>query len=153
VTPAFRGRILAIDYGTVRLGLAVCDPDHIVCSALPIVDRKNLALDAEQLLKTIREEKPVRIVVGLPLHLNGNEGQKAREACAFADWLRTLTPLPVVLFDERFSTAEAEEQMANRGLTAKKRKDRRDSLAAKVILESYMESGCPDAPTFGAIDS
>jgi putative Holliday junction resolvase len=81
-------------------------------------------------------------VVGLPVHLDGRESQKSREARAFAQWLTAETGVPVVFFDERFTTAEAEEELRTRGLTAKARKARRDMLAAQILLRDFLASGC-----------
>ena len=102
--------------------------------------------------KLVEDEGVGGLVVGLPVHLSGAEGQKAAEARAFGQWLGELTHLPVVYWDESFSSVNAEASLWNAGLTHKRRKARRDSVAAQLILRAYLEAGCPvpnDAGTAG----
>jgi putative Holliday junction resolvase len=150
VTP--RTRILGVDYGTRRVGLAVGDPDGGIASPLAIYHRRSADQDARHFQRLIEEEQIGRIVVGLPVHTTGSEGQKAAEARAFGRWLAQVTRLPVVFWDERFTTAEAERFMIDAGLTSNQRKARRDMVAAQIMLQSYLDAGCPDSAEIGPLE-
>jgi putative Holliday junction resolvase len=139
-----KGRILGVDYGTRRVGLAVCDPDQIIASPLITMERKDDAADADVLQQIIQAERISQIVVGLPIHNDGREGEKAAEARKYGNWLQQITALPVRFWDERFTTSQAESSLWQAGLTHKKRKDRRDRVAAQMMLQSYLDAGCPD---------
>ena len=99
------------------------------------------ALDAEYFATLAKEEQIGRFVVGLPVHLHGGESQKSTEARAFGEWLGEVTGVPVEYFDERFTTAEADELLGAAKLTKKQRQARRDQLAAQIMLTAYLESG------------
>jgi putative Holliday junction resolvase len=137
------GRLLGVDYGTVRIGLAIGDPQSRIASPLTMYQRRKIAQDKEYFQALIAQESVSEIVVGLPIHLSGREGDKAREARGFGKWLAAATGLPVILWDERFTTVEAENHLASAGLTRKKRKLRRDQVAAQILLQSYLDAGCP----------
>jgi putative Holliday junction resolvase len=92
----------------------------------------------------VANEEVGALVVGLPIHLDGREGQKAVVARAFAAWLTKITQLPVLFWDERFTTVEAENALWSAGLTHKRRKERRDKVAAQLLLQSYLDAGCPE---------
>ncbi|HVK13837.1 MAG TPA: Holliday junction resolvase RuvX [Gemmataceae bacterium] len=136
-----QGRLLGVDYGSVRVGLAVCDADRIIASPLEVRERKGDAADAAYFKQVVAREQIGGLVVGLPVHTDGREGVKAVEARAFGTWLAEVTGLPVVYADERFSTAFAESALWAAGLTHKKRKQRRDAVAAQVMLQGYIEGG------------
>ena len=138
-----RTRLLGVDFGTVRVGLAVCDADRIIASPLEIRERQSLEKDATYFRALIEREQIGGLVVGLPLHTTGREGTKAAEARAYGEWLVRVTGLPVIYADERFSTAFAESALWAAGLTHKKRKARRDAVAAQVMLQAFIEAGCP----------
>ena len=93
-----------------------------------------------------------QIVVGLPVHLHGGEGQKAAEARAFGSWLGEATGRPVVFWDERFTTVEAESFLLAAGMTSKRRKERRDRVAAQILLQSYLDAGCPGEVAPGPLE-
>src|SRR4029079_3796604 len=99
-----------------------------------------------------KEEQIGRFVVGLPVHLSGDESQKSTEARDFGKWLTELTSVPVEYFDERFTSAEAEEILGTANLTKKQRKARLDQLAAQIMLTAYLESGARGEDSPGAID-
>jgi putative Holliday junction resolvase len=132
-----------VDFGTVRIGLAVTDADRIIASPLEVRERQGADKDAAYFKAVVEREHVGGLVVGLPLHTTGREGTKADEARAFGKWLGDLTGLPVVFADERFSTAFAESALWAAGLTHKKRKARRDAVAAQVMLQGFIEAGCP----------
>lgn len=138
-----RGRLAGIDYGTKRIGVAVCDPDRILASPFENYDRRTPALDADFFRKLVKEERIVGLVVGLPVHVSGQESQKSFEARQFAEWLKKETGLPVRLFDERYTSAQAEQHLLAAELTKKRRKARLDMLAAQILLAAYLES--PDS--------
>jgi putative Holliday junction resolvase len=142
-----KGRLLGVDYGTVRIGLAVTDADRIIASPLEVRERQGLDRDAAYFKSLVEREHAVGLVIGLPLHTTGNEGTKAAEARAFGTWLAEVTGLPLVFADERFSTAFAESALWLAGLTHKKRKARRDAVAAQVMLQAFIEAGCPSEVT------
>jgi putative Holliday junction resolvase len=132
--------VLAIDYGTVRLGLAISDAEQQFASPYANYTRVNAHRDLEYLRRVLADEQVVRVVVGLPVHLDGRESDKSAEARRFAAWLAAETQLPVVLFDERFTSVEAESQLLAAKLSRKRRKARRDMLAAQVLLAAYLEA-------------
>jgi putative Holliday junction resolvase len=136
-------RILGIDYGTVRMGLAVSDPDRKIAFPLATYTCHGRDADAAYFRELIEQEEIGVLVVGLPVHLSGREGQKAGEARAFGKWLSEVTELSVVFADERFTTVEAESALWTAGLTHKKRKERRDRVAAQIMLQAYLDAGCP----------
>jgi|SRR6516225_6031269 putative Holliday junction resolvase len=136
-------RLLGIDTGQRRIGLAISDPDRKIASPLATYQRQSRAADQGYFERLVSEESVGLLVIGLPVHLNGSEGQKALEARSFGHWLGDVLQLPTIFWDERFTTVEAEQAMLGAGLTLKKRRERRDRLAAQIILQSYLDAGCP----------
>jgi len=136
------GRLLGVDYGTVRIGLAITDPDRKVASPLETYTRRTLERDTTYLAKLVRDQGITGIVLGLAISLNGHEGPKAKECRAFEAWLETVTVLPVVFGDERFTSALADDIMFNAKMNKQKRSERRDMLAATLILQGFLEGGC-----------
>jgi putative Holliday junction resolvase len=133
------GRLVAIDYGTVRIGLAICDPDRILVSPLQVYERRTPTADRQFFASLGDEHRVDGFVVGLPIHCDGGESAKSKEARQFARWLQELTQVPTRLFDERFSTAQAKRRLRDRRLTQKNRKSRIDAVAAQVLLEAFVE--------------
>jgi len=134
-------RIAGIDYGTVRIGIATADTEVGIAGPYANYNRRTPALDAKYFQQLAAEEQIGRFVVGLPVHLAGHESQKSAEARAFGAWLHEITSVPVEFFDERFTTAEADQVLNIAGLTKKQRQARRDQLAAQIMLTAYLESG------------
>ena len=147
-----RTRLLGVDYGSVRIGLAVSDPEHRLASPLAVYEQRDRERDAEYFRALVEAEEIGVIVVGLPVHLDGREGQKAAESRAFGVWLAETTGLMVTFWDERFSTVEAESALWQAGLTHKKRKARRDRVAAQILLQAYLDAGCPDESAAGPLE-
>ena len=145
-----RTRLLGVDFGTVRVGLAVSDTGRSFASPLATYLRQNPQLDAAYYQHVVKEEEVGGLVVGLPVHVDGREGHKAAEARTFGAWLAQTTGLPVVFWDERFTTVEAEALLLSAKLTSKRRKARRDRLAAQILLQSYLDAGCPLPENRGA---
>src|SRR5262245_14059247 len=134
------GRLAALDYGTVRLGVAITDPDQRLASPLENYTRRGPEADERWLAELTRGERIVGFVVGLPVHTSGAESQKSGEARRFGKWVAELTGLPVQFFDERYTSAHAEALLLQAELTTKRRKERLDKLAAQILLAAYLES-------------
>ncbi len=174
-----RTRLLGVDFGTVRIGLAVSDADRKIASPLTTYTRRGWRIeDGESRMENgesnstagpasilhppssilvyfkglVEEEEIGQIVVGLPLHTDGREGQKAVEARRFGRWLAEVTGLPVMFWDERFTTVEAERHLLAAGMTNKRRKARRDRVAAQILLQSYLDAGCPVEESPGPLE-
>jgi putative holliday junction resolvase len=139
-TPA-AGRVAGIDYGDVRIGIAISDPERKIISPLENYTRRGLEADAARFRRLVAEEQVVLFVVGLPIHLDGHESGKSREARRFGEWLGTVTGVPVEFFDERFTSHEAEQLLLAVDMTRKRRKKRMDMLAAQIMLSGYLERG------------
>mgnify|MGYP000078324662 FL=1 len=129
-----RGRRIAFDYGDVRIGVAVSDPDSILCSPLTTLKATDKNLD-NQLSQIIVEHEPVQIFVGRPALLSGADGTASEKAHLFADRLRAITDIPIHLVDERMSTISAARNLRDSGKTAKDSKNSIDMAAAVAILE------------------
>ena len=114
-------RIAGIDYGTVRIGIAIADLSVGIASPLETYERQNEEVDARYFRRLADAEALVKFVVGLPVHLSGEESQKSHEARQFGKWLTEVTELPVDYFDERFTSAQAEELLQDANLTKKRR--------------------------------
>ena len=142
-----KGRLLAVDYGTVRVGLAISDHDRRMASPLDNYTRISVETDGDYFRKLARREQAVGLVVGLPIHMDGSENRESEGARAYARWLTELTGLPAVMWDERLSSFAADELMAGAELTRKEQKGKRDKLAAMLILKAYMDAGCPSGET------
>jgi putative Holliday junction resolvase len=140
------GRLAGIDFGTVRVGVAITDPDQRLASPLENYTRRGAAADAQWLRDMVSQERLVGFVVGLPVHLSGDESAKSREARQFGQWIKDLTSLPVAYFDERFTSAQAESLLLGAELTKKRRKQRLDMLAAHILLAAYLESPRTSVP-------
>jgi putative Holliday junction resolvase len=121
-------KVLALDYGSARTGVAVSDPTGELARPLCVVERASSEAGLERIGELIREQSAERVVVGLPLTLRGDRGEQARETERFADALRAATAVPVELFDERFTT-----DLAEGGGSAPE-----DARAAAHLLSSYL---------------
>lgn len=134
------GRLLGIDFGTVRVGIAICDESQSIASPLETYNRRTDALDTQYFQKLVTDHQVVGVVVGLPLHMSGDESAKSAEARQYGNWLQSVTGIPVSWVDERYSTAFAREMLSGSNLSTKKRKERLDKVAAQAILMAYLES-------------
>jgi putative Holliday junction resolvase len=137
------GRLLGIDTGVKRVGLAVSDPDRLIASPLATLERRDAENDAQFFRDLIAREQIVGLIVGLPMHTDGREGVKAAEARAYGAWLAEVTGLPVEYADERFTTVHAESALWDAGLTHRRRKERRDRVAAQIMLQAYLDDHKP----------
>jgi putative pre-16S rRNA nuclease len=148
-------RILGLDYGTRRVGAALSDPGRTIAFPVEVYARRGAKHDAEHYRDLVLENEVDRIVIGLPLHTSGRESPLAALARKFGDWLAAVTGRMVVYYDERYSTVEAEQRLIDAGLTRQKRKALRDQLAAQIMLQGYLDAGCPEteAPTAPLADT
>jgi putative Holliday junction resolvase len=133
-------RILGLDYGEKRIGVAVCDELGLTAQGLPTIIRKNKKHDWEILKNLVANYKLDRIVIGYPVKLDGSEGVQCEKVNRFALLIEKTFALPVVKWQETLSTKEAEEILINSGVRWEKRKKMVDKLAACLILQGYLDS-------------
>lgn len=133
-------RILGLDYGEKRIGVAICDELGLTAQGLPTIIRKNKKHDWEILLSLISNYKVEKIVIGYPVRLDGSEGIQCEKVDRFAALLEKKFALPVVKWPETLSTKDAEEILIKSGINWKKRKEKIDKLAACLILQDYLDS-------------
>jgi putative Holliday junction resolvase len=133
-------RVLGIDYGRRRIGLALSDEGGILASPLPTYVRgRSEGRDIAALSSLIDKHGVTAIVVGLPLNMDGSRGEMAREAEEFADRIQRKAGLPIELFDERLTSSEAERVLLEANLPRRRRKLLRDSLSAVLILQGHLD--------------
>ncbi|MCA8995738.1 MAG: Holliday junction resolvase RuvX [Planctomycetaceae bacterium] len=142
-----RGRLLGIDYGTKRVGIAISTGEQTIASPVEIYTRRDQGADRKYYLSVVEDYRPVGLVVGLPMHVGGEEGQKAHEARTYGKWLGEITNLPVTWWDERYTSAVAEEFLLGAELTSKQRKKRIDMVAAQIMLQGYLDYHRPRPKT------
>lgn len=137
------GRIVSVDYGRARIGLAITDESKKI--ALPfktISSGKNLVQSAKNVLDALKDYFPSieKFVIGLPLMLSGKKGEMALEVEKFKEELEKLTKIPITLWDERLTSAQAEVSLKEMDLNRKKRAQKSDPVAAYIILQNYLDS-------------
>ena len=132
-------KIIALDIGTVRIGIATSDIMEIIASAYEVYRRKNLDVDVKYIAELVSKLDAGEIVIGLPLKLDGTEGQSVEMAKSFGEKLSELTSVPIVYQDERLSTVSAQRVLIESGMRREKRKDKVDSIAATIILQTYLD--------------
>jgi putative pre-16S rRNA nuclease len=133
-------RILGLDVGSKRIGLAISDQLGITAQGLETLHRQNKRLDFAQLELIIREHRVAEIVIGLPLRMSGAEGIQAEKMQAFAEEIRRRFRLPVHLWDERLSSAQANRLLRETDMSIKRRGEVVDQMAAVLILQSWMDA-------------
>ena len=133
------GRVLAIDPGSRRVGLALSDESRRLASPLRTLQAEPAETLSERLAAVVREVGAVEVVVGLPRNLDGSSGEAAASARSLAEELKRSTRLPVSLQDERLSSVAAERHLVGQGVRREKRKALVDQLAATLILEAFLE--------------
>lgn len=131
-------RILAVDYGDARTGLAVSDSSELLASPVGTITEYNAERLAEKIAAAAKEQSAGEIIVGLPINMNGTKGERAEKCESFAELLRGLTDIPVRMWDERSTTVTAHQYLNETNVRGKKRKAVVDTVAATVILESYL---------------
>jgi putative Holliday junction resolvase len=132
-------RVLGIDFGEKRLGLALSDESRTLASPLAVYERKDLQSDLRFLRDLILRYQITEIVLGLPLNMDGSLGPKAQQVLEFKRALEESLKLPVHTFDERFTTAEADRALLEANMSRRQRKAKRDALAAVLILQGYLQ--------------
>ncbi len=131
--------LLALDVGDKRIGIARSDPLGLIATPIMVLDRKNAQRDANEIVRIAGEQGADTILVGMPYSMDGSTGTQAQRVQRFIDALSALTELPVLAWDERLSTVEAERRMRETGVPSVKRRQRIDAVAAAVILQSYLD--------------
>jgi putative Holliday junction resolvase len=131
-------RILALDHGDRRIGVAVSDPLEIAAHGLPNIEADGTGAALEQIRALVEQKEVEMVVVGLPINMNGSEGPRARKARGFAKRLRRALEVPVEMMDERLTTARAHRALSREGVSMRERGERVDRMAAQEILRRYM---------------
>lgn len=132
-------KILSVDYGDARTGLAACDKTEFLVSPLGVLKETSLAKTAEKIIYTVRDIEAGMVIVGLPKKADGSETARTDKSRKLAQMLKSVLGLPVELQDERFSTKDAQDILEKNGVTGKKQKELIDTVAACVILERFLE--------------
>ena len=136
-----KGKLLGVDFGDKRTGLAVCDPTRIIATAIGVVSPGGIEKTADEVAKIARERGVCALVVGLPVNMDGSEGFRAARYRKFA-WLleeRLGEGVPVILFDERMTTMTAARFLNETNTRGQKRKDVIDALSAQIILQNFID--------------
>ncbi|HUA20667.1 MAG TPA: Holliday junction resolvase RuvX [Bryobacteraceae bacterium] len=134
------GRVLALDLGKRRIGLAVGDELGLTAQGLPTLKRTNIREDLARLAQLAAEKNVTLILIGNPVHMSGQEGRQAEYARDFGARLQTATGLPLKFWDERLTTVQAQRVLRESGISIEKRAKAVDRLAAVILLESYLDS-------------
>ena len=142
------GALLGLDYGTKRLGVAVCNSDQTIAVPVETWTVRRPEQNLKHMRELIADYRAVGIVVGLPVRLSGAEGDQAAVVRRFGDWLAEQTRIPVAFWDERYSSTEAEVLLWTQGITPSKSKERLDRLAAQIILQAFLDA--PDRTSLPA---
>jgi len=133
-------KILGIDYGEKRIGLALSDPSNMVARSLKVLNRNGTRSWLREIEAIIGQNEVEKIVIGLPKNMNGSLGKKGEEVLAFAKILERVVKVPIVTWDERLTTVSAEKVLRQAELSRKKRKNILDKLSACIILQNYLDS-------------
>jgi putative Holliday junction resolvase len=136
-------RILAVDHGEKRIGLALSDPTATIASPFKVINHVSRLMDAAQVANLAAENEVALIVIGQSYDEEGNPNLAGRRAAKFAEVLKEQTQIPIVLWDESFSTQDARATRIEMGVSRKRRSGHMDELAAVMILKSYLEANKP----------
>jgi len=132
--------VVGLDVGRKRIGVAASDPTGFLASGVRVIQRATLERDVEAVRSLVESLGAAQVVVGYPLSMSGEAGPQAEETERFVEALRLRTSVPVILWDERLSTLEADRRMQEAGVSGRKRRQRVDVAAAILILQSYLDS-------------
>lgn len=132
-------RILSLDVGDKRIGLAVSDPLGITAQGLPTLERKGLSADMAYILDWVKAYQTDRVIIGLPRNMNGTLGPQGEKVQAFGESLKAQGPLDIVYWDERLTTVSAHRAMLEGDVRRKKRREQADKIAAVLILQNYLD--------------
>jgi len=138
--PSPQPRILALDLGKKRIGMAISDPLGITAQGLPNLERTTKRADLAELARQVQERDVALILIGNPLHMSGDEGRQSAWVREFADALTARAGRPVRLWDERLTTVEASRVLRSSGIGIQKRARAIDRLSAVILLQSYLDS-------------
>ena len=136
-----KGRILALDLGKKRIGLALSDPLGITAQGLPTLERINIREDMAALAHLVQDREVTLLLMGNPLHMSGHEGRQTEYVHQFGERLAAHTGIPLKYWDERLTTVEAHRVLRSSGIGIEKRARAIDKLSAVILLESYLDSG------------
>ena len=131
-------RIMAIDYGDAHTGIAISDPTGFLAGYTTTIDAYRAEVVADRICALVKEYGVEELVLGYPKNMDGSLGPRAEKAEAMAELLKSVTSLPVILWDERRTTIDAHQILFNSGKNAKKRKKTVDAVAASLMLEGYL---------------
>lgn len=132
-------RMLALDFGEKRIGVAVSDALNIIAQSVGTIERKSLKNDLNKIEELIKEYDASILIVGLPLNMDGTEGRSANRAIDFVNELKKVIHIKVEMADERLTTAQGERIFLEADISRKKRKKNIDKIAAQLILQNYLE--------------
>lgn len=132
-------KIIALDIGTVRIGVATSDILEIIASSYEVYKRKNNSEDVKHIAELVSNLNAGEVVIGLPLKMDGSEGQSVEMAKGFGEELAKLVNVPILYQDERLSTVTAQKILIESGMRREKRKNKVDALAATIILQTYLD--------------
>jgi putative holliday junction resolvase len=138
-----QSRVLALDLGKKRIGMALSDELGVTAQGLETLQRTNIREDLARISQLAAEKKVSLILMGNPLHMSGREGRQAEYAHDFGERLRAASGIPVKFWDERLTTVAAQRVLRESGISIEKRAKAVDRLAAVILLESYLDSGHP----------
>ncbi|PIP68567.1 MAG: Holliday junction resolvase RuvX [Candidatus Omnitrophica bacterium CG22_combo_CG10-13_8_21_14_all_43_16] len=133
-------RILALDFGEKRIGVAVSDSLNIIAQSVGTIERKGIKNDLKKIAELVKEYEAGKMIVGLPLNMDGTEGKSASRAINFVNDLRKEIQIEVEMLDERLTTAQGERVFLEADMSRKKRKQNLDKIAAQLILQNYLDS-------------
>ena len=141
----FAGRkLMAIDFGVRKLGIAISDRGHMIGSPLATIKRRNIQQDFSALEKLINQKEAAALIIGMPYELDGSIGRSAKQAQSFADLLDKKLNMPISFFDERFTTRAASRAFTAAGMTGKQADQFDDKVAAAIILQTALDLSCKD---------
>ena len=132
-------KIMAVDFGDARTGLAICDKTELLASPVGVIHEKRFEHAVEKVAAAAAENRAEAVIVGLPLNMNGSEGPRAELCCNFAEQLSSRVNVPVRMWDERQTTVSAAGYLNQTDTRGKKRKEVIDAVAAVIILDSYLQ--------------
>jgi putative Holliday junction resolvase len=137
------GRVLALDVGKRRIGLAISDPLGVTAQGLPTLERTRIREDLDRLAEITADRSVILFLIGDPLHMSGDQSRQAQYIRDFADRLSERTGVPFKFWDERLTTVQAHRVLRDSGISIEKRAKAIDKLAAVILLESYLDSQTP----------
>src|SRR6185503_18808209 len=133
-------RVMALDVGDKSIGVAISDALLVTAQSRPTLRRKDLRSDLEKLRRLADENEVYQVVVGQPLHMDGRESLQSQKVARFAEELHKVLDLPIVFWDERLTSFEAEQHLEQMGLNWRQRREQVDKIAAMIILQNYLDS-------------